>query len=46
MPSRSYHYPKVVAVKETSPHRKTKVHTVVPRAESPKAPRERARPQS
>jgi hypothetical protein len=46
MQSRQYNYPKVVAVKDTSPHRKTMVHPVVQKAEDDvKAPRERRRPQ-
>jgi hypothetical protein len=46
MSPREYHYPKVVATKETSAHRKTLVHPVVPRpvAEKPEAPRPRAKP--
>lgn len=47
MPTRQFNYPKVVAVKETSAHRKTKVHPVVERSDDQaKAPRERRRPQA
>ena len=42
MSSRQYHYPKVVAVKETSAHRKTTLHAVVPRPDAAKEPRPRA----
>lgn len=31
MPSHEYTHPKVVAIKVTSPHRKTKIHQTVPR---------------
>ena len=45
MTSHEYHYPKVVATKETSAHRKTLVHPVVPRPkdEKPATPRPRAK---
>ena len=43
MPSHEYNYPKVTAVKATSPHRKTKIHTVVPKNDE-KTPREQVRP--
>jgi len=45
MSPRQYHYPRVVAVKETSAHRKTLIHPVVPRpqVDKPAAPRPRAK---
>ena len=45
MSPRQYRYPKVTAVKETSAHRKTLIHPVVPRpaAEKAAAPRPRGK---
>ena len=41
MASHHFIYPKVVPVKETSAHRKTKIHPVVPKAVDTKAERPR-----
>ena len=41
MAPREYQRPQVVAVKETSAHRPTKLHAVVPRPDEAKAPRPR-----
>ena len=42
MATREYQRPQVVPVKETSAHRPTKLHTVVPRPDEAKTPRPRA----
>ena len=44
MSPRQYNYPKVVPVKETSAHRKTKVHPVVEKTAEAKADRPRRDP--
>jgi hypothetical protein len=44
MPSHHFNYPKVTAVKATSPHRETEVHPVVRKDEAEKEPVEQVRP--